>query len=183
MQTSRIGRQQAIDMKIIVPLAAFFVCAGSVFAAPSDVTLVGHFTNQKISGGDDPHILSGYSLDLYRKGKIVFGNIHVGIGAEEPAHATLYDVKLDEAKKTLSFKAKYSEGVEITKESGAAGREAKALLSFSGRLLPKSVRGTINKKDENDLLGRSTTTGVVMKKNAGTYVPESFESWKVLHED
>ena len=40
--------------------------------AHSSVVTLGSFSNQRQSTSDDPHI-EGYSLILYREGKIVFG--------------------------------------------------------------------------------------------------------------
>lgn len=179
MTINRTGQRQGTDMKIIAILVSCFVFTCNVYAASPDVVLVGHFSNIEVTHDDDPHFLSGYDLSLYRKGNVVFGNIGVGTGAPEPAHATLYDVTFDEQKKTLIFKAKYSGGWEYSKETGSAGREARVLLSFSGRISPKSVRGKFNKKDGYNLSAPGTNISAVMKRDSDDYVPESFETWKV----
>ena len=165
-------------MKIIAILASCFVFTCNVHAAPPEVVLIGHYSNLKISQSYDPHYLSGYGLDLYRKGSVVFGNIHIGIGSPEPAHATLYDVTFDASEKSISFKAKYSSGWQYSKETSAAGRESRVLLTFSGRLTPNSVRGKFNIKDGYKLSAPGTNISVVMKKENNDYVEESFESWK-----
>ena len=84
-------------------------------AAPTDIVLIGHFSNEKIEGGDDPHIVSGYGLDIYEKDKVVFGRISMANGSGEPSGALLYDLNLDEEKKIISFKAKLSPGREFSK--------------------------------------------------------------------
>ena len=182
MEINRTGQRQGTDMKIIAILVSCLVFTCNVYAAPPDVVLVGHFSNLEITHDEDPHFLSGYSLSLYRTGNVVFGNIHAGIGSSETVHGTLYDVTFDERKKTLFFKAKYSEGWESSKEIGIGGRASRVFLSFSGQIASNSLRGTFNKKDGYNLSASGRNISAVMKNTNDDYVEKSFESWKIFQD-
>jgi hypothetical protein len=172
----------AIDMKKIPTILAIlfflFFSAGCI-AAPSGVTLIGHFSNQIVSGDDDPHIVGGYWISLFQQDKTLFGNIGVATGSLEPAQGRLYDIAFDPATKKLSFKAKYSTGIEGGKGI-PADRESRKLLLFSGTLGRKSLKGIVIVKDGYNLAHRGTKTFETMKRVKLDYKPESLEKWAEL---
>ncbi len=169
-------------MKNIGVLGAsiLFAIAMVVNAAEPSPLLVGHFSNLKISSGHDPHFVSGYRVSIYKSGSHYFGDVDVGVGAPEPTKGVLYDIKLAQATKKLSFKAKFSPGVEFRKGIGSGGREARALLVFSGKVDDRSLSGTMASVDGYKPLGAATRVSIVMKREDDDYVPETYEEWKTL---
>lgn len=169
-------------MKRILEMGALLFCAITMVgnAAAQLPVLIGHFSNQKTSGGDDPHILSGYRVNIYRDGREYFGDIGIGVGASEPEKALLYDIKLDQNSKKLRFKAKFSPGLEFRKGIGSDGREARAILVFSGKLNERSLSGTVTLVDGYQPQSSSTRVSIVLKKDDDDYVPETYEEWRTL---
>lgn len=115
--------------------------------AQEQARLLGNYTNMVVEGTEDPHFISGYNLDLYQKGNIVFGSISIATGSGEPVSAELTEVIYKAKKKELSFKAEYSGGWEISQKSGESGREQRTVLTFHGTITPASVSGKIGLRD------------------------------------
>jgi hypothetical protein len=153
--------------------------AGECVAAPGKVVLIGHFSNMQATGDDDPHIVDGYSVHLYRQEKTLFGNMAAATGSLEPAQGRLFDIEFDPATKKLSFKAKYSTGIE-----GGKGipeqRESRKLMLFSGTLGRKSLKGTVVVKDGYNPARQGTKTFETLKRETHDDKPESMEKWAEL---
>lgn len=143
--------------------------------------LIGHYSNQKVSAGEDPHILSGYWVSLYRVNNNLFGDIGVATGAGEAVPGRLYEIEFDPGTKKLRFKAKYSEGYEYSKQIGPGGRKSRNLLIFSGKLAPSSLAGTVVLKDGYSVEDAGKKSYVVMKRKPEFHSkPDSFEEWTEL---
>lgn len=162
------------NIGVLVILVAAVAITGS---ANAGALLIGHYTNQEIAHDDDPHFLSGYSLHLYREGPIVFGNISMGVGSEEPTAATLIDVVYDEKQHLISFQAKLSTGLEGSKAIGEM-RETREIISFTGTIYPGSVRGRIVRRDgySKDIL--EEIDHLTLRKSADSFAPDSYARWK-----
>ena len=180
MLTSRIGQLRDTNMKCIFALLAFCFTISTAQAAEPSLVLVGHFTNQKISSGDDPHILSGYSVSLYRSGDKLVGNVGIGIGAPEPAKAILYNITIDDKTQKLSFKSKYSAGRDFAKGIGPERRESRIVMSFIGLKTPTSLTGTFTLTDGYCTDKAGSRTRAVLKKTSDDFVPTSYEEWVKL---
>lgn len=147
-------------------------------AQSGKIVLLGHFDNMVSSDGEDPHLVSGYRLDLYRQGQAVFGNIAVATGSGEPVQAPLREVRYDEQKRTLAFEAKYSDGTEYNQDSGADGRESRVVLRFSGTLTANALQGQFQRidawhpKDEGEI----TRQNIAREKDDS--VPDSLAAWQ-----
>jgi hypothetical protein len=178
--TSRIGRPPGIDMKLILAIFILFAFSNDSTADAGKILLIGHFSNQKVSDGEDPHILSGYSVSLFQLDEVLFGKIGVATGSGEAVPGRLYDIEFDRATKKIRFKAKYSEGYEYSKQIGPGGRPSRKLLIFSGRLAPNSLAGMVILKDGYNLDDAGKKLYVVMKKTKFDYKPDSFEQWVEL---
>lgn len=171
-------------MKPKKPLA--FLLAGALFLGAACVvhaetkapSLVGHYSNQEWSAGEDPHALSGYTVNLYKQGKLVFGDIGVATGSVEPAQAKLYDVSFDEKAGTITFKAKYSEGVELGKDLPPEGREVKVILTFIGKLDQRGLQGEFVKRDGYPPFPAVGIEQSVLPRTKDKFVPRSVEDWK-----
>lgn len=178
MQTSRIGRRLVIDS--IVASALLLGTLGSVYAEQPAVSLIGHYTNLVWDKSEDPHALSGYNLDLYKQGDAVFGNIGVAVGSPEPVLAKLYDISFDEKSKAISFKAKYTKGTRYRKGIPPEKRDAKIILTFSGKLNPRWIKGEFVQQDGYppfDIVGKEKLT---IRKTDDNLTPENFEDWNLL---
>ncbi len=166
-------------MKKFLAILFSLVLSAGCIAAPSAVVLIGHFSNQVTTEGDDPHIVSGYRISLYQQDKTMFGDIGVATGSLEAAQGRLYDISFDPATKKLSFKAKYSTGME-----GGKGipeeRESRKLMLFSGTLGRKSLSGIVVVKDGYNPARQGTKTSETMKREKYDDKPESFEKWAEL---
>lgn len=164
-------------MKRICTLLILLSLAGGANAGQGDVVLIGHFSNIVTSDGDDPHQDSGYAVSLYQKDEALFGNVEIGIGSTEAASGRLYDIAFDPATKRLSFKAKYSNGWEGSKQIGPEGRESRVLMIFSGTLASKSLTGTIVLKDGYNLRAAAPRERSVMKRTKSDYKPSDVDEW------
>lgn len=164
-------------MKTII----FWVCLALSVAltatANATVLVIGHYTNQEITHDEDPHFLSGYSLHLYRDGAIIFGDISMGVGSEEPTTATLIDVVYDEKQHLISFQAKLSTGMENSKNSSGM-RECRETISFTGTIYPDSVRGRIVRRDGYSREILEELDNITLKKSADSFAPDSYAQWK-----
>ncbi|WP_431475640.1 hypothetical protein [Massilia eburnea] len=178
IQISRTGRQLAIDS--LVAGALLLGTLAPAYAEAAAPSLIGHYSNQVWDDSEDPHALSGYSLDLYRQGKVVFGRIAVAVGSPEPVSAKLYDVSLNEKTKVISFKAKYSEGSHAGKNILPEKRDAKVILTFSGKLDPRGVRGEFVHRDGYPPFAISGKEKSLLPKQDDKYVPSSFEEWNQM---
>jgi len=165
--------QLASDAKPVQPPVA--ASAKPASAPTNTATLIGNYFSIEYSDSDEPHAKSGYSLNLYRQGNIVFGDIAVADGSLEPSHASLYDVVYNEEQKTLSFKAKYSDGMEYTKD---VEREARVLLTFTGKIEKDQIKGTVTKLDGYTHEPREEQElAVIPKSDEEPGTPKSFEEW------
>lgn len=165
--------QLASDNKAAPPPIA--ANAKPASAPASAVTLLGSYFSIEYSDSEEPHALSGYSLDLYKQGKIVFGDIAVANGSLEPSQASIYDVVYNEEQKTISFKAKYSDGTEYEKD---VEREARVLLTFTGKIEKDQIKGTVTKLDGYTHEPREEQElAVIPRSDDGASVPKSFEEW------
>jgi hypothetical protein len=168
-------------MKILSAFIIVVAFAGNSNADPGKVVLIGHFSNQKVSDGEDPHLLSGYWVSLYKADNKLFGDIGVATGAGEGAPGRLSDIEFDPATRKLRFKAKYSDGYEYSKQTGPEGRQSRDLLIFSGRLARNSLAGTVVLKDGYNLQDAGKKSYAVMKRKPEfDSKPDSFEQWVEL---
>ena len=151
-------------------MLGIFAPATAETTAPS---LIGHYSNQVWSEGEDPHALSGYSLDLYRQGQVVFGRIGVATGSSEPVGAKLYDVSWNE-------RTKYSEGSRSGKNIPPEKSDAKVILSFSGKLSPRGVRGEFVHRDGYPPFEVTAKEKSLLPKQDDKYVPSSIEEWNQM---
>ena len=170
-------------MQRLLALLFVFSLAGKCGAAPEDVILLGHFSNQKVTHDADPHFISGYSVSLYRIDQNFFGDIGVAVGSAEPAGGQLYDIEFDPVSKKLSFKAKYSGGREFPKGLGPDGRNSRALLTFTGKLSRKSLAGTVVLQDGYSLEKAGAKSYEVMKREKDDYKPRSLVEWGEYRND
>ena len=116
-------------------------------AEPANTRLIGHYSNMKVEGADDPHFLSGYNIALYQRKAETLGHVAVAIGSPEPARATISNLTYDPKKKCLTFTAQYSAGLATNPVKGAPDREALKVLTFSGDVRPKSISGRMGVRD------------------------------------
>jgi hypothetical protein len=162
----------------------FFILIASLMfsdcpaAPPAQVELVGHFSNIRVSGGEDPHQIDGYAVHLYRRGPMLFGNLSAATGALEPAQGRLFDIEFQPSTKRLHFKVKYSGGSEFNKETGPLGRDSRELLIFTGVLKQKHLIGKIVVKDGYSPEKPGLVQQVSMKKMSTVFKPTSYEEWK-----
>jgi len=147
--------------------------AASIPAGP--VALIGSYFSIEYSDTEEPHAKSGYSLDLYKQGNVVFGEIAVANGSLEPSQASIYDAVYNEEQKTISFKAKYSDGSEFV---GDKERESRVLLTFSGKIGKDQIEGTVTKLDgyTHEPLDKQELA-VIPKTEGAPDLPASFEEW------
>jgi hypothetical protein len=164
-------------MKLLLALFLFLALGQECSAAPDNVVLIGHFSNMQATEDDDPHIVAGYSVHLYRHGKTLFGNLAVATGSLEPAQGRLFDIEFDPSTKKLRFKAKYVTGWQGSKKTGPAGREARELLTFAGKLTNKTLAGRIVVKDGYALNEAGTKIFASMKRTDDDDRPGSFNEW------
>jgi hypothetical protein len=167
-----------IDMKklfaMLWGLLLFSTCSCAV---AGEVILIGHYSNQKATTDEDPHIVSGYWISLYRQDDIVFGDIGVATGSLEPVQGRLYDIVFDPVTKNLSFKAKYSRGIEAGKGIPKEGRESHNLMLFSGKLERTAIAGTVVLKDGYNMSRPEKKTFESMKRVKFYYKPASMQQW------
>ena len=164
-------------MKIILAILFFISLATQGRAATNEVVLIGHFSNMVATQDDDPHIVDGYSVHLYRAGETYFGNLAVATGALEPAQGRLHDIRFDARTKKLRFKSRYVTGWTVDKRSGPSGRESRQLLTFSGKVTRNGLLGLVVLNDgyaSNEAGERSFET---MKRTGAKYKPKSIEEW------
>lgn len=162
----------------LVAGAVFLGTACQAHAESRAPLLVGHYSNQEWSPGEDPHALSGYTVNLYKQGKVLFGDIGVAIGSAEPAQAKLYDIAFDEKAGTILFKAKYSEGIELGKDLPPEGREVKIILTFSGTLDRRRLQGEFVRRDGYPPFPSVGIEQAVLLRVNDKFVPRSVEEWK-----
>lgn len=165
--------QTAVDTKAAQPPIAATAKPAKPSAEP--VTLIGTYFSIEYSDTDEPHAKSGYALDLYKQGNLVFGEIAVANGSLEVSRASIYDAVYNEEQKTISFKAKYSDGTEYT---GDIEREARILLTFSGKIGKDHVKGTVTKLDWYTREPREEQElAVIPGTERQSDLPKSFEEW------
>lgn len=145
--------------------------------APS---LVGHYSNQVWDHSEDPHALSGYSVSLYKQGSVIFGNVGIAIGSSEPERAKLYDISLNEKEGKISFKANYSRGIEHRKGLPREGRDAKRILTFTGKLNSRRLQGEFIEQDGYPPFATVGKEKLVLRNKGEKFLPGSFEEWNQL---
>jgi len=116
-------------------------------AEPAPERLIGHYSNMRIVGADDPHFVSGYDITLYQREAETVAVFAVAIGSEEPAHATIKDLAYDPKKKLLTFTAEYSSGSTPSPVKGEPFREDLNVLIFSGIVRQQSISGKMGIRD------------------------------------
>lgn len=169
--------QPASDTKAVQPPVTANAKPASTPAGP--VTVIGSYFSMEYSDTEEPHANSGYSLDLYKQGNVVFGAIGIADGSLEPSQASIYDVIYNEEQKTISFKAKYSDGSEFV---GDKEREARVQLTFSGKIDKEQIKGTVTKLDAYTHEPREEPELAVIPKSDGEPdVPTSFDEWDKSH--
>ena len=129
-----------MDVKYISGVCCVSVClllgSQSIHASPV-VEKLGDYSNQRTYlVSDDPH-MEGYSLTLYRQGKIVFGRFCRAAGIEVPC-APIQKAIVGN-RKTLSFQVKIVTGTVLE-------RPAYQLLQFKGEIRNKYISGVISTK-------------------------------------
>jgi hypothetical protein len=133
------------------PFAAFLLATCLLTSAraaePVQTRLIGHYSNMRIEGADDPHFLSGYNISLYQRKAETLGHVAVAIGSPEPVSATISNLTYDPKKRYLTFTAQYSAGGEANPIKGAPDREAFKVLTFSGVVRERSITGMAGEKD------------------------------------
>jgi len=164
-------------MKIFITLFIVFMIQGGSATAKEAVILLGHFSNMKTSAGEDPHLVSGYSVSLYWQEGTLFGSIAVAVGSLEAVQGRLYDIKFNPANKKFCFKAKYVRGWTYDKHSGPDGREAREVITFAGTLTTTTLAGTIAVKDGYQAVVPAQKMWASMKKLKNDYKPVSIEAW------
>ena len=116
-------------------------------AEPANTRLIGHYSNMKVEGADDPHFLSGYNIALYQRKAETLGHVAVAIGSPEPVRATVSKLTYNSKKKCLTFTAQYSAGLGTNPVKGAPDREALKVITFSGVVRPQSIAGKVGVRD------------------------------------
>jgi hypothetical protein len=167
----------------LLAAALFLGMAGPAHADSAPLSLVGHYSNQVWDDGEDPHALSGYAVSLYKQGNAVFGNIGIAIGSSEPVGAKLYDIALNEKEGKISFKAKYSRGVEHRKGLPREGRDAKRILTFSGKLKASGLQGEFIEQDGYPPYATVGKEKSVLRKSKDDFTPRDMTEWKQLHDN
>lgn len=164
----------------VVPLAAGVLLFGTIGRAQAETSapsLIGHYSNQVWTRDVDPHAVSGYALDLYKQGDAVFGSIGVATGSPEPAGAKLYDISFDEKARAISFKAKFSAGTQYGMDIAPDKRDAKVLLTFSGKLNSRGVQGEFVRYDGYPPFAVIEKKRSLLRKQNSKYVPHDLELW------
>lgn len=174
-----IGRRFSICLQLAGAL--LFGAFAPANAGSTVPTLVGHYSNQVWSDDEDPHALSGYTVSLYQQDGILFGNIGIAIGSAEPATAKLYDISLNEKEGKISFKADYSSGIEHRKGLPREGRDAKRILTFSGKLKPRWLQGEFIERDGYTPFATIRKEKSVLRKSKDDFTPGSMAEWSQLY--
>ena len=143
-------------------------------------TLVGHFNSQRLSRGDDVHILSGYYVNLYQIGEKAFGDANVGVGSTEAASGRLYDVVFDRVSKHLTFSAKFTAGWEFGKGIPPEGRQFRLLIKFKGIVGPRALTGVVETSDGYGNKTQPKRTRVNIWRIRDTHVPASYAHWATI---
>jgi hypothetical protein len=115
-------------------------------AEPVPERSLGSYSNMLIVGAEDPHFVSGYVITLDQHEAETVAHVGIGIGSEEPAHATIKHLAYDPKRKLLTFTAEYSSGSTNNPVKGAPNREALHILTFRGVIRPQSISGKMGTK-------------------------------------
>lgn len=164
-------------MKRLFAVIVLALVVGGARANCEPVTLIGSFSNMYWSSDDDPHLISGYEVNLFRCLDRLFGDVGVATGSIEGVSGRMYDIAYDPKSGHLRFKTKYSEGWEGSKEIGPAGREARTFLSFDGKVTKTRLLGTITLRDAYSPTKITKRIFVSMKRSRDRHVPRSEEEW------
>lgn len=148
--------------RIVFLLAAALGVMPISTLAAERVEVLGIFSNQVSSSSDDPH-LEGYSVTLYREGKILFGRFCWATGIEVPC-APLQDAFLGPNGK-LEFAVRLSAGTEISKATGPKGRPARNLIGFSGKWSTTRIDGQLSKRNGYDLSLPAEVEKIVLERS------------------
>lgn len=155
----------------------FFAFTSNCSASCATVNLIGHYSNQETSDGDDPHLVSGYRVSLYRCGDKIFGDMGAAVGSTEGVTGRLYDVQFEPDSKHMRFKAKYVTGQEFSKAIGPGGREARTDFSFAGVLTPLMLKGTVTLRDPYDRQQPGKKSHQTMKRLKDKFTPKNETEW------
>ena len=150
---------------------------GNCSAACNNVKLIGHYSNMEWTNDEDPHLVDGYSVSLYKCDTRVFGKISIAVGSPEAVSGQLYDVAFNRRSGKVIFKAKYSDGQEFSKDTGPQGREARTYLSFSGIVSPHALRGVVVLRDAYHGVTSAKAKQQVLKRSDDNDVPKSEEEF------
>ena len=163
---------------LILMLAAATACGCHAECRDAKIETIGQYHNMETSDGEDPHLVSGYSVRLYRCGKELFGDLEVAVGSTEAVSGQLFDIAYDPKSRHIQFKAKYVSGQEYSKATGPGGREARQLLSFSGVMGPRLLKGTFRRRSAYGPEERIEISHEVMKRARGHDGPKNFAEWE-----
>jgi hypothetical protein len=133
------------NFAVLLLVMFFFPFAWAV--EPANTRLIGHYTNMKVEGSDDPYFLSGYNISLYQQEKETRAYIMVAVGSPDPTRATVSELAYDSGNRCLTFTAKYSSGLATNPLKGAPRRESFRVVFFRGVVRPESIKGTMGEKD------------------------------------
>ena len=168
-------------MKSLVGVIFYFSIAIVGNTAELRPVLVGHYSNQKISGGDDPHILSGYYVSIYRCGAVYFGDIEVGNGSAEARQGTLKNLVFDPVSKAVHFEARYSAGIVYSKDPPRNGIEALVDLTFSGRINSRGLAGVVVEHELATAQDAAQRKAMLIRRVGSGYVPRKYVEWQSMH--
>jgi hypothetical protein len=139
----------------------------------------GEWSDVAASGTDDPHA-NGNSLQLWQENGAIVGFLSEYAGrVADPPIGPLQGVRFDAASGQFSFSAKLSLGV--TRLRGQQEYvPTRDVCSFTGTLLAREVRGSLEKRDQS---GDSApvTRSVVWKRKPGD-LQDSFWQGKTLEQ-
>ena len=163
-------------IRLLIVLLAV-VAVGDCRAACQEVKLVGHYFNTTWTNDEDPHLIDGYEVDLYKCANRLFGEIAIATGTSEAVSARLYDIDLEEGTGRLTFKAKYSSGQEFSKKIGPGGREARSILAFVGTLSRRRLQGIFVVSDAYTNLVEDKPRRHVLKRDNDNGVPKTADDF------
>lgn len=172
---NHIGQRTDIKMRWLVLAAIFFVGASSA-AAPTITQHLGSFSNQRTVGStDDPHT-EGYSLDLYREGKRIFGKLCVSTGIETPC-GIIDNAQIIPSTSAIRFRAKLSTGTEFSRSSGPQGRPSRDLFEFAGTIGTRAVKGRLVHRSGYDAESAIQSQRIVLRRIHTTTSPVGYAEW------
>lgn len=131
----------------------------------------------KWTDDEDPHLISGYHVNLFQCADQLFGHIGVATGSTEGVSGRMYDISFNQKTGALSFKSKFSDGWESSKEIGPEGRESRKLFAFSGKVTKTHLNGTVTLRSAYTPQKIVDRGFVSLKRQEDDFVPQSLEAW------